>query len=312
MAFFSNYREFWIGIGLFIASMIIVLVLASAADTMKPDIGFVQKAFVGKEDDEVEKGNGRCPGTEKNKSENCADNYYCEKIRDGLIKQPASTVGGFGFIVIGLMILARIGFERANNYQPATRNRMTSSDTRLYPALYGWAVILMGPGSMMLHATMTEVGGFLDGISMYLWGAFFLAYSLTQVTGIENKIAFVGFYIGVVLACITASIAGVQSYFILAAVVGFPTVYHIYAIAKSRYNQKVWWWSGYGWFITGTCVWFTGAFPIWILSHTGGVLCVPDATFLQGHVWWHLLSAVMTGCVYLFYRAENQAMSSSS
>ena len=138
-------------------------------------------------------------------------------------------------------------------------------------------------------------------------GAFILTYSLAQVSNIENKIAFVGFYIGVVLACATAAIAGVPSYFILAGVVGFPIVYYIYAIAQHRYAQKVLWCNGWVWFVVGASIWFTSAFPIWLLSQTGKPLCKPDGFILQGHVWWHLLSAVMTGCIYLFYRGEKSS-----
>ena len=171
MTWVSDYRELWIGIGLFIVSLIVVFIISAKSDDWKwdADVGFVKKAFVGKSDADVDKDHGRCPVDEKNKAAACADNYYCEAIRNGLIKQPASTLGTFGFIIVGLIILARVGWERDNNVQPVAMNRMTSPDSRFYPAMYGLAVVWMGPGSMMLHATMTAIGGFLDGISMYFW-----------------------------------------------------------------------------------------------------------------------------------------------
>ena len=46
----------------------------------------------------------------------------------------------------------------------------------LAPA-YACLVVLLGPGSMAMHATGSELGGNLDMLSMYLVAAFAAAYA---------------------------------------------------------------------------------------------------------------------------------------
>ena len=49
-----------------------------------------------------------------------------------------------------------------------------------HPALataFAVLVVLLGPGSMAMHATQSEVGGHLDLLSMFLVSGFALAYA---------------------------------------------------------------------------------------------------------------------------------------
>ncbi len=111
------------------------------------------------------------------------DTCYCEKLRSGPILQPASTLADFGFIIVGLAILAIVGNgngrSSASNANPMTNGCWSA-------AVFGLVVILLGPGSMVFHASMTYWGGFLDSTSMYLLLAFLIAYDLRQMTGLPE------------------------------------------------------------------------------------------------------------------------------
>ena len=49
---------------------------------------------------------------------------------------------------------------------------------------------------------------------------------------------------------------------------------------------------------------FLIALLIWQLSHTEGLLCFPESVF-QGHAVWHLLCAVSTAAIYVYYQSEH-------
>ena len=43
---------------------------------------------------------------------------------------------------------------------------------------------------------------------------------------------------------------------------------------------------------------------IWRLSHTGAPLCYPES-LLQGHAVWHLLCAISTAAIFVYYQSEH-------
>ena len=55
---------------------------------------------------------------------------------------------------------------------------------------------------------------------------------------------------------------------------------------------------------------FAVALAVWRLSHTGAPLCDPHS-LLQGHALWHLLCAVSTLGIFLFYATEDEGVSSA-
>ena len=61
-------------------------------------------------------------------------------------------------------------------------------------------VVLLGPGSMAMHATGSELGGHLDMLSMYLVAAFAVAYAAMRRFA-RGPVFLAGTYVGVVLAC---------------------------------------------------------------------------------------------------------------
>ena len=75
---------------------------------------------------------------------------WCERVSDGIFREPVNTLTNLGFMVAGLYILYKLTNETSFNEFSGLNN---------ITILYGVAVVYLGPGSMMMHATNTEWGG---------------------------------------------------------------------------------------------------------------------------------------------------------
>ena len=85
---------------------------------------------------------------------------WCERISAGAFREPINTLTNLGFMVAGLFILYTITNETSFN-DFSGLNKIT--------ILYGVAVVYLGPGSMMMHGTNTEWGGWADNLSMVMY-----------------------------------------------------------------------------------------------------------------------------------------------
>ena len=87
---------------------------------------------------------------------------WCERVSDGWFREPVNTLSNFGFVVIGLIIFWIIS------------NENTSKDNLFFGVtgitlIYATAAVYLGPGSMLMHATNTEWGGWADNLSMVMY-----------------------------------------------------------------------------------------------------------------------------------------------
>ena len=87
---------------------------------------------------------------------------WCERVSDGWFREPVNTLSNFGFVVIGLTIFWIISKEN------------TSKDNLFFGVtgitlIYATAAVYLGPGSMLMHATNTEWGGWADNLSMVMY-----------------------------------------------------------------------------------------------------------------------------------------------
>jgi hypothetical protein len=85
---------------------------------------------------------------------------WCERISDGAFREPVNTLSNLGFMVVGLYILYKLSNETSFN-EFSGLNKIT--------ILYGVCVVYLGPGSMMMHGTNTEWGGWADNLSMVMY-----------------------------------------------------------------------------------------------------------------------------------------------
>jgi hypothetical protein len=86
---------------------------------------------------------------------------FCETMQPSLIKQPINTYSNLGFIVAGL----------------AMASSLKQSQTQFYGTVFSCLTVLIGPGSLSLHAMGTQLGGQFDMNSMYLIASYMMSYA---------------------------------------------------------------------------------------------------------------------------------------
>lgn len=87
---------------------------------------------------------------------------WCERVSDGLLREPVNTLGNLGFVVSGLAMLYVLGNDE--KLQRLRRNRFIGHTP--LSLLYAGAALFLGPGSMAMHGTHTRFGAWLDNVSM--------------------------------------------------------------------------------------------------------------------------------------------------
>jgi hypothetical protein len=170
--------------------------------------------------------------------------------------------------------------------------------TGLVPGLYALLVMLLGPGSMALHASMTGEGGSWDVLSMCVWIAFPIAYAVARAA----RLAQGGLL--AVYALLAGSLAWVERNSSFSSDVIFGLLIAAFglgelAVARRRRDLV----QDRRWIALATGL-FALAFAIWIPSRrTDGPLCDPGSP-LQGHAAWHLLCAGSTWAIYRYHLSE--------
>lgn len=222
---------------------------------------------------------------------------FCE-IGAGIIKQPANTYSNLGFVFVGWLI----GWQQSKRKYHVNNNILTQSD--FVSGFFASLCVLLGPGSMAMHATTTHIGGFLDMLSMYLMASFIFSFAISR--------AFSWKAVGFVLAFLTALL--IQLYvhtlpyqvpfvgFIGSFCFGVVLIVSMVIELISFLIRKVQIELRFG--IASILV-LCLAFFIWNMSLTGGPWCDPDS-WVQGHGAWHLLCSLSIYLVYRFYASEDQ------
>lgn len=221
---------------------------------------------------------------------------FCEAYRPGIIKQPANTWSNLGFIIAGLWIAWELskGVYRTNN---------SLTRSTFYATFYSCLVVLLGPGSMAMHATGTEVGGFFDMLSMYLIAGFVTAYAMQRFFKWQ-PVHFTVVFCLVLVTCLWADRQhDIHFLFGFFGVTAFAFYIGITILVESLniYIRKLEHQSHWAYYSFGALI---AAFVIWIPSHDDGFLCDPQS-LLQGHAVWHLLNAVSLYCLFRYYVSEH-------
>jgi len=210
---------------------------------------------------------------------------FCEMPRSGaLLLQPANSISSFGFAFVGfLMILMARSRDWMSAFLP------------LAASILGVAAIIVGIGSVLLHATLTLWGQFFDVLGMYLISGFFLISALAKWRDIPDRRAMI--YYGLLCAVLVAilyALPEVRRW--LFAVVLFAAIILELVFARPLRPQV-----RTGYYVAGLVANIV-AFTIWNLDQRGQ-LCTPES-LLQGHAIWHLLGAVALWFAFLYYRSE--------
>jgi hypothetical protein len=209
---------------------------------------------------------------------------FCEAPRTGeWLLQPANSWSSFGFVAVGswIMLGAALRPDRALDG---------------FPALWlGFTAIVIGVGSVALHATLTLWGQFADVLGMYLLGSFTLAWAVMRWRGLS---AWAAILLYVVVAGGLIGLLWVVP----------ETRRWLFAVLLVVAIAVEWWGARPKRVGARPQLLLLGlaanilAFAIWILDQTRTV-CAAES-LLQGHAVWHLLGAVAVAFSYAYYRSE--------
>lgn len=90
---------------------------------------------------------------------------WCERVSGGLLREPLNTLGNLAFIAAGLAMFAVLARDTARGVarvNPFLGNQPLA-------LLYASAAVFLGPGSMLMHASHTFIGAWLDNVSMVVF-----------------------------------------------------------------------------------------------------------------------------------------------
>lgn len=219
---------------------------------------------------------------------------FCEAARPGWVRQPANTWSNVGFVLAGLAVAWYAGDR--------TRLGLTLGAHPGLATAYAVLVVLLGPGSMAMHATQTDLGGHLDLLSMYLVSGFALGYALMRFLGRGPALLAVVFALAVVAGMAVHLRGGsvpvlghVGNLAFGVEVVGAVSL-EVALFRRRSPRQDVW----FGLASVGV---LALAFAIWTTGMRGHAWCRPD-TLLQQHGAWHVLGAVSAYLLFRHYAAE--------
>jgi len=224
---------------------------------------------------------------------------FCEAAA-GTVRQPVNTLSNLGFVVAGLAIAVRAG-------RPGGLGRSTMARRPGLATAYACLVVLLGPGSMAMHATESEVGGHLDVASMYLVAAF--ASSYAAMRRFDRGPAFMA--VAFVLVVAGCELVGtydrpvpVVEFSGNAAFGAFLVVAVVLERQHARRNAVS---LDLRWLAAAVGA-LALAFAVWNTAKAGSPLCWPHSLY-QGHGVWHVLCAVSAYCLFRLYVSEQEVSS---
>lgn len=226
-----------------------------------------------------------------------ANRYFCEYTQSGLIREPANTVSNLGFVVAGL---ASAWLLQVGKFQ---KNENLFTQNPVVAILFSSLAILLGFGSMAMHATETELGGEMDLLAMYLVAGFILAYALRRYFSWGWN-AFILVFVLAVLFCEVVGqyrqpvvpvldYAGDAAFALLIALT--VAVEALNAIQRKVRRQNKWG--------VAALLSFLAAFAVWNFGRNDCPFCRPDSWW-QAHALWHLLFALALFFLFRLYVSE--------
>lgn len=87
---------------------------------------------------------------------------WCERVSGGWLREPSNTLGNIGFIIAGLTMFVMLARDTSRDRR-VTNPFIGNQGIAL---LYAGAATFLGPGSMLMHASHTFAGAWLDNVSM--------------------------------------------------------------------------------------------------------------------------------------------------
>jgi len=222
---------------------------------------------------------------------------FCEAADAGWVVQPTSTWSNLGFVLAGLVIAWYAGDRR--------RLGMTMGAHPGLATAYAVLVVLLGPGSMAMHATQSAVGGHLDLLSMFLVSGFALGYAAMRAWHRGPGFLAVVFPLLVVAGMVVYLTGGAVPLVNHAGNAAFSAMLllaiglEVVLWRRREVRQDTW----FG--VTAVLVLFVAS-TVWRFGRDAHPWCDPTSPF-QWHGLWHVLCAAAAYLLFRHYAAERRA-----
>lgn len=100
---------------------------------------------------------------------------WCERVSGGWLREPVNTAGNLGFVAAGLLMFAVLARDTGRGRAPIN----PFIGNRPVALLYAAAATFLGPGSMLMHASHTFFGAWIDNVSMVAYIMVPVLYNFT-------------------------------------------------------------------------------------------------------------------------------------
>jgi dihydroceramidase len=217
-----------------------------------------------------------------------ATRCFCELPRVGaLVVQPANAWSSFSHVFIGFLMML------IANPAGGLRTAMAPIAARTF----GLTAIVVGVGSMLLHATLTLWGQFYDVMGMYMVVSFMVVSALSRWQRIADGPAVVVYVLlsGALIAVL--AIEPELRRWLFAIVLLVAIIIELVFARPRRPQVRL------GFYLSGILA-TAVAFGIWNLDQHG-IVCAPSS-LIQGHAIWHLLGALSLWFSFCYYRSEQK------
>lgn len=264
---------------------------------------------------------------------------FCERPRDGLIRQPSNTYSNLAFTICGAVALSRGYRALASTKRKADRKSAgvaagTSGETmqktigvdtqyltsteearekvgEAFVIVFGLSCFILGFGSGLFHASLTFFGQVLDNAGMYVVVVACAVYSCASVR-LERPnpksllLPHHRLYLDWIMW--TTIAVAIKVWLNVTDIAGRTPgrVYFFTLIATAFfgevYARRVCYMrreKGKLRYFFAATVTFAVSFAIWLLDHYG-TICYPDSVF-QGHAVWHILDGLAAYFLFSYY-----------